>query len=76
MNVSQELIWTDLTNAVIRGRVERLWQPGTYVGSYGDMESAKISAYVRKWEAADEDLCWQDRPTTAPHSGPHPAAPG
>ena len=56
MNASQELIWKDFANSVIRGRVERLWQPKAYVGSYGDLESAKIAAYVRKWEAADEEL--------------------
>jgi REP element-mobilizing transposase RayT len=55
MNAAQELIWKDFANSVIRGRVERLWQPSTYIGSYGDLESAKIAAYVRKWETADED---------------------
>ena len=55
MNASQEMMWKDFANSVIRGRVERLWQPGAYIGSYGDMESARIAAYVRKWEAADED---------------------
>ena len=55
MNASQELMWKDFANSVIRGRVERLWQPGAYIGSYGNMESAKIAAYVRKFEAADED---------------------
>ena len=36
-------------------RMDRLWRPGAYLGSYGDLESAKIAAYVRKFEAADGD---------------------
>ena len=55
MNASQNLMWKDFANSVIRARVERLWQPGAYIGSYGVLESVKIAAYVRKWEAADED---------------------
>jgi hypothetical protein len=39
---------------VIPARVERLWQPSAYIGSYGDLESIKIAAYVRKWESEDE----------------------
>ena len=56
MNAAQELMWKDFANAVIRARAERLWQPRAYVGGYGDLESAKIAAYVRRWEATDEDL--------------------
>ena len=55
MNASQELMWKDFANLVIRGARERLWQPSAYIGSYGDLESAKIAAYVRKWEADNED---------------------
>jgi REP element-mobilizing transposase RayT len=55
MNASQELMWKDFANSVIQGRLERLWQPSAYIGSYGNMESAKVAAYVRKWETADED---------------------
>ena len=55
MNAAQESMWRDSPNSVIRARVERLWQPSAYLGSYGSLESAKIAAYVRKWEAADED---------------------
>jgi hypothetical protein len=38
---------------VTQARVERLWQPGAYIGSYGDLQSAKIAAYVRQWEEAE-----------------------
>jgi REP element-mobilizing transposase RayT len=54
MNAAQELMWKDFANLVIPARVERLWQPSAYIGSYGDLESIKIAAYVRKWEAEDE----------------------
>jgi putative transposase len=54
-NASRELMWRDFSESVIQAGVERLWQPSAYVGSYGDLESAKIAAYVRKWEQeADE----------------------
>jgi REP element-mobilizing transposase RayT len=51
MNAGQELMWRGFSDSVIRARVERLWQPSAYIGSYGNLESAKISAYVRKWES-------------------------
>lgn len=54
MNVAQEVMWKEFANSVIRARAERLWQPSAYIGSYGGLESAKIAAYVRKWETADE----------------------
>ena len=53
MNAAQELMWTEFADSVIQARVERLWQPGAYLGSYGDLESAKIAAYVRRWEEAE-----------------------
>jgi putative transposase len=57
MNAAQELLWKDFADAVIRAGVERLWQPSAYIGTYGDLESAKIAAYVRRWEdEAGEEL--------------------
>jgi len=50
MNSSQERMWGDFSEPVIRAGVERLWQASAYIGSYGDLESAKIGAYVRRWE--------------------------
>jgi REP element-mobilizing transposase RayT len=50
MNASQELLWSRFAASVIQAGVERLWQPSAYIGSYGDLESAKIGSYVRKWE--------------------------
>jgi REP element-mobilizing transposase RayT len=54
MNAAQELMWTEFSDSVIQVRAERLWQPGAYIGSFGSLESAKISAYVRTWEATHD----------------------
>ena len=54
MNVAQELLWRDFADSVVRAGVERLWQPSGYIGAYGDLESAKIASYVRRWENGAE----------------------
>ena len=54
MNASQERMWSDFPDAVVRAGVERLWQPSAYVGAFGELESAKIAAYVRQWEREGE----------------------
>ena len=53
MNAAQEVVWKAFADSAIRARAERLWQPSAYIGSYGSLESVKIAAYVRKWEATD-----------------------
>jgi REP element-mobilizing transposase RayT len=53
MNVAQNLMWDEFGDTVIHAGVERLWQPSAYLGSYGNLESAKIAAYVRKWDAEE-----------------------
>jgi REP element-mobilizing transposase RayT len=55
MNASQELMWDDYADSAIQAEARRLWQAGAYVGSYGNLESPKIAAYVRKWEHSDQD---------------------
>ncbi len=50
MNASQKLMWNDFADSVVCAAVERLWQPSAYIGSYWDLESAKIASYVRTWE--------------------------
>jgi len=50
MNAAQELMWRDFADAVIRAGVERLWQPSSYLGSFGDLNSPRISSYVKEWE--------------------------
>lgn len=53
MNAAQALCWADFEVTVIRAGVERLWEPSAYVGAYGDLESKKIAAYIRQWEAGE-----------------------
>lgn len=50
MNTAQELCWKEFEPSAVRAGIERLWQPSTYLGSYGDLESPKIAAYIRRWE--------------------------
>lgn len=55
MNAAQELLWRDFADSAIHAGAERLWQPSAYIGTYGDLESAKIAAYVRKWEDENQE---------------------
>ena len=50
MNAAQEVLWSQFDRDVIQAGVERLWQPGAYVGSFGDLTSNAIGAYVSRWE--------------------------
>jgi REP element-mobilizing transposase RayT len=50
MNAAQQLMWDQCSESVIRADVDRLWQPSAYIGSYGDLTSNAVSAYVRKFE--------------------------
>jgi len=54
MNSAQELMWDTFANPVIRAGVERLWQPSAYLGSFGDLESSRVSSYVRQWKRQAE----------------------
>jgi REP element-mobilizing transposase RayT len=51
LNAAQELLWERFAAAVIRAGLERLWQPSAYVGSFGDLATAKIQQYLRNWSA-------------------------
>jgi len=50
MNAAQQLMWERFDATVVKAGVERLWQPSAYIGSFGDLTSNAISAYVRQWE--------------------------
>jgi REP element-mobilizing transposase RayT len=54
MNGSQEFMWHRYAGSVLRAGVERLWQPSAYLGSFGDLESSRISSYVKHWKAMRE----------------------
>jgi REP element-mobilizing transposase RayT len=51
MNAGQKLLWERFPEAAIQARVERLWQPSAYVGSFGDLATPKIQHYLRNWSA-------------------------
>ena len=55
MNAAQELCWADFDQRVIRAGVARLWQPSAYIGAYGDLESKKITAYIRQWKNDNQE---------------------
>jgi REP element-mobilizing transposase RayT len=43
-------MWRQFERDVIQAGVERLWQPSAYVGSFGDLTSLAVSAYISQWE--------------------------
>ncbi len=51
MNSAQNLMWEKFEGDVVRAKLNRLWQASAYVGSFGDLRSAAIASYVRRWEA-------------------------
>ncbi len=50
MNAAQELVWGSFDDAVVKAAVKRLWQSSAYIGSFGDLSSSAISAYIERWE--------------------------
>ena len=54
MNMAQQFIWDDFSKLVIQAKVDRLWQPSAYVGSFGDLTSNAISAYMKNWMEVNE----------------------
>lgn len=50
MNAAQETMWAAFADDVVRAGVERLWQCSAYIGSFGELSSNAISAYVERWE--------------------------
>jgi putative transposase len=49
MNSAQEFIWNRFPNLAVKARIERLWQPSGYIGSFGNLSSPAVSAYMRNW---------------------------
>jgi REP element-mobilizing transposase RayT len=54
MNAAQALMWERFADAAIQARVERLWSPSAYVGSYGELATPQVQQYLRNWEASLE----------------------
>jgi len=49
MNSAQETIASRCELELIRAAIPRLWQPGAYVGSYGDLVSPKLAKYIQRY---------------------------
>lgn len=49
MNSSQEFIWHRFPQLAVQARIERLWRPSAYVGSFGDISSNAMRAYMHRW---------------------------
>ena len=50
INAAEERLWSNFPEAAIRAGVQRLWQPSAYLGTFGELQSAKIPAYLRRWK--------------------------
>jgi putative transposase len=55
MNAGQEILWNQFDRDVIQAGAERLWQTSAYLGSFGDLTSNAISAYVARWEREPDE---------------------
>lgn len=47
MNSSQEV----MSQEMVCAGINRLWQPGAYIGSYGDLASPQIRKYIENWSS-------------------------
>jgi REP element-mobilizing transposase RayT len=53
LNVAQQVIWSRFAKAAIQAGIPRLWQPGAYLGSFGDVTTSRIQQYLRNWAQAE-----------------------
>lgn len=52
MNAAQSIVWRDFSGDAIQAGIERLWQPSSYIGSFGTLATPQVVSYVRRWRAA------------------------
>ena len=55
MNTAQEFMMTRFESEMFRAKISRLWQPSAYVGSFGELSSPAISAYVKRWSETNSE---------------------
>lgn len=53
LNASQEVMTQQFDTLLIETGNPRLWKPGAYVGTYGDLANTQIQAYLRAWQRGD-----------------------
>lgn len=49
MNTAQAIMWSHFETDVIKASVNRLWQSSAYIGSFGQLSSNAVSAYMKRW---------------------------
>ena len=55
MNSSQEFLFQEFRDEVLSRRMSQIWNPGAYIGSYGDITSQAVLKYIRDWEESPTD---------------------
>jgi putative transposase len=53
MNDGQRLLAERFAAELVRAGLGRVWQPSAYVGSYGDLATPQVQAYIRRWRAME-----------------------
>lgn len=56
MNAAQRVIFDRFPEALLQARVERLWQPSAYIGSYGELASPQIRKYIHNFAGEADTL--------------------
>jgi REP element-mobilizing transposase RayT len=56
MNSAQQVIFERFSGAILQARVEQLWQPSAYIGSYGDLTSPQIRKYIHNFAGETDAL--------------------
>ena len=49
LNASQEVLLERFDALAIRTGNPRIWKPGAYIGTYGDLANSQIQAYLDSW---------------------------
>ncbi len=52
LNRAQETMWSEFSSLVVKARIDRLWQASAYIGSFGDLSSSAVAAYMQSWSAS------------------------
>ncbi len=56
MNAAQQVVFEKFAGAVLQAKVERLWQPSAYLGSYGELTSPQMRQYIHNFAGEQDTL--------------------